>query len=239
MTKVFEGLREGIHKNSSTQKLKNSNMEFPKTDRNRVKRIPKRGHYDQETIFKILDAGFICHIGFVVEGQPFVIPTSYGRDGDVIYLHGSSKSRMLSQLDEGIPVCLTVTHIDGLVLARSSFHHSMNYRSAVIFGKAKEVHGEEKEWGLFLISENILKGRWDEARKPNEKEMKATSVLRLDIESASAKIRTGPPGDDKPDYELPIWAGVVPMALTYGQPEPDPLLRHGIPMPESVKDFPS
>lgn len=212
-------------------------MEFPKKDRNRVRRIPKRGYYDRETIYPILDASFICHIGFSVEGQPYVIPTSYGREGDVIYLHGSSKSRMMNKMDEGIPVCLTVTHLDGLVLARSAFHHSMNYRSAVIFGTAKEVHGAEKEKGLLIISENILEGRWDEVRGPSEKELKATSVLRLEIESASAKIRTGAPGDDKPDYELPIWAGVVPMKIEYGEPEVDPLLKEGILISDSVKQF--
>jgi len=208
--------------------------EFPKTDRNKVKRLPKRGHYDRDTVFGILDAGFLCHVGFVVDGQPFVIPTSYGRDGEKIYIHGSSKSRMLTNLDCGIPVCLTVTHLDGLVLARSAFHHSMNYRSAVLFGQAHLVEGEEKERALFLISENILKGRWDEVRGPNEKEMKATSVLRLDIESASAKIRTGPPGDDEEDYELPIWAGVVPVLQLPGEPLADPLLREGIPLAGSV-----
>lgn len=212
-------------------------MEYTKTDRNRVRRIPKRGHYDKATIYPILDAGFICHIGFSVEGQPYVIPTSYGREGDVIYLHGSSKSRMMNRLDEGIPVCLTVTHLDGLVLARSAFHHSMNYRSAVVFGTAKEIYGAEKEKALLIISENILAGRWDEVRGPTEIELKATSVLRLEIESASAKIRTGPPGDEKADYELPIWAGVVPIKLEYGEPENDPLLNEEIPISKSAKQF--
>ena len=209
-------------------------MDFKKTDRNKVKRVPKRGHYDRATIYPILDAGLVCHVGFVVEGQPFVIPTIYGRDGDVIYLHGSTKSRMVNQLGRGIPVCLTVTHMDGLVLARSAFHHSMNYRSAVVFGKAKEVHGEEKERALFIISENMLAGRWDEVRPPSEKELKATSVLRLDIESASAKIRAEGVNDDKADYELPIWAGLVPMTVEYGAPVPDPLLPEGIALPESL-----
>lgn len=210
---------------------------FPKTDKNKIKRLPKRGHYDRETIYGILDAGFLCHVGFVLEGQPFVIPTAYGRDGDKIYLHGSSKSRMLTSLEKGIPVCLTVTHLDGLVLARSAFHHSMNYRSAVIFGTAHEVEGAEKEHALFLISENILKGRWDEVRGPNEKEMKATSVLCVTIEEASAKIRTGPPGDDEEDYALPIWAGVVPVRQQYGPPEADPLLSEGIPLSKSVEQL--
>ena len=211
--------------------------DYPIDKRNKVKRIPKRGAYDRETIYSILDDGFLCHLGFVVDGQPFVIPTSYGRVGDKIYLHGASTSRMLVNLNEGIPVCLTVTYLDGLVLARSAFHHSMNYRSAVVFGKAKLVEGEEKMEGLIAISEQILKGRWEESRKPHPKEMKATSVLCLEIEQASAKVRTGPPGDDKEDYELPIWAGVVPIKEVWGTPEPDPLLREGIPLAESVKPF--
>lgn len=211
--------------------------DYPKTDRNKVKRIPKRGHYDKETIFEILDSAFIAHVGFIVNGQPFVIPTAYGRDGDCIYLHGATTSRMLVNLKLGIPACLTVTHLDGLVLARSTFHHSMNYRSAVVFGRAKEVEGEEKMHALKIVTENILKGRWDESRLPNAKEMKATSVLRLDIDEASAKIRTGPPGDEKEDYELPIWAGVVPLNHTWGKPEVDPLLTEGIEMSDSVKEL--
>ena len=208
--------------------------DFPKTDRNKVKRIPKRGHYDKKTIYEILDSAFIAHVGFIVNGQPFVIPTAYGRDGDTIYIHGATTSRMLVNLKLGIPCCLTVTHLDGLVLARSTFHHSMNYRSAVVFGRAKEVEGEEKMRALEVVTENILKGRWDEAREPNAKEMKATSVLKLEIDSASAKIRTGPPGDEKEDYELPIWAGVVPLNHTWGEPETDPLLTKGIEVSESV-----
>ena len=205
--------------------------------RNKVKRIPKRGHYDRETVHKILDATFLCHIGFVVDGQPYVIPTSYGRKGDTIYLHGASTSRMMVNLAEGIPVCITVTHFDGLVLARSAFHHSMNYRSAVVFGTAHLVEGEEKEEGLRIVSEQILEGRWKESRGPKANELKATTVLRVDIDTASAKIRTGGPGDDKPDYELPIWAGVVPAKIVYGEPEADPLLKEGIPLAESVKDL--
>jgi hypothetical protein len=211
--------------------------QFQKSTRNKVKRLPKRGHYDKATIYNILDAGFICHAWFVVNGQPFVIPTAYGRVDDAIYLHGSSKSRMLNSIDEGIPVCLTVTHVDGLVLARSAFHHSINYRSAVVFGTAKEVHGEEKEKALFVISENILKGRWDEVRGPNAKELKATSVLKLSIEEASAKIRTGPPGDEPEDYALSIWAGVVPLTQNPRPPAPDPLLRKGISLPKSVEEL--
>ncbi len=207
------------------------------TSRSKVKRIPKRGHYDAETIFSILDAGFLGHVGFSIEGQPFVIPTAYGRDGDVIYLHGASTSRMLKHLETGAPACITVTHLDGLVLARSVFHHSMNYRSAVLFGTATLMEGDEKMHALEVITEQILKGRWDEARLPTEKEMKATSVLGFQIEEASAKIRTGDPGDDKEDYELPIWAGVVPMQMTYGEPVPDPLLKKGVKMAESVRQI--
>ncbi|MEO1262475.1 MAG: pyridoxamine 5'-phosphate oxidase family protein [Bacteroidota bacterium] len=211
-------------------------QEFPKTERNKVKRLPKRGHYDQKTIYKILDDHFLCHVGFVVDGQPFVIPTSYGREDNKLYLHGSSKSRMLMNAEKGIPICVTVTHLDGLVLARSSFNHSMNYRSVVVYGKARKLEGEEKEKALFVISENILKGRWDEARVPTEKELKATTVLSVEIDSASAKIRSGPPGDDKPDYELDVWAGVIPIKHIMEPPIPDPVLRDGIPVPESVKN---
>ena len=210
-------------------------QDFAKTDRNKVKRLPKRGHYDRQTIYEILDGTFLCHVGFVADGQPFVITTAFGREGDKIYIHGSSKSRMLMNAEKGIPVCVTVTHLDGLVLARSSFHHSMNYRSAVIFGTAKKVEGEEKEKGLFVISENILKGRWDEARVPNDKELKATTVLCIEIESASAKVRTGPPGDEEEDYALPVWAGVIPFYQGIGQPENDPLLADGIPLAKSVE----
>jgi len=210
-----------------------SNYPIDKT--NKVKRIPKRGHYDRDTIYKVLDAGFLCHIGFTVENRPFVIPTSYGRKGDTIYLHGASTSRMMVQLQEGLPICLTVTHLDGLVLARSSFHHSMNYRSAVCFGTAHLVSNEEKEEALKIISDQILVGRWEEARAPIAKELKATTVLSMTIDQASAKIRTGPPGDEKADYALPIWAGVIPCQQVWGEPESDPVLTEGIPVAESAK----
>lgn len=209
-------------------------MTFDKTDRNQVKRVPNRGHYDQDTIFAVLDAGFLCHVGFIVNSQPFVIPTLYGREDDNVYLHGSAASRMLNNLADGIPVCLTVTHVDALVLARSAFHHSMNYRSAVVFGTAVEVTDKDKERGLFVISEQVLKGRWAEVRPPIGKELKATSVLRVTIESASAKIRTGPPNDEEEDCDLPIWAGVIPVKQTFGTAEADPQLSAGIGMPPSV-----
>jgi nitroimidazol reductase NimA-like FMN-containing flavoprotein (pyridoxamine 5'-phosphate oxidase superfamily) len=210
-------------------------MEFEESDRNQVKRIPNRGHYDRATIYKILDAGFLCHAGFVLEGQPFVIPTLYGRVDDRIYIHGSAASRMLKNLADGIPVCLTVTHVDGLVLARSAFHHSMNYRSAVLFGSAVVVSGQDKVEGLLAISDQVVKGRWEETRLPNEKELKATTVLRVDIESASAKIRTGPPSDEEADYDLPIWAGVVPIETVYHTPQPDQKLSQAIGVPQSVQ----
>lgn len=212
-------------------------MDFEKTGRNQVKRAPQRGYYDRETIYKILDAGCLCHAGFVVDGQPFVIPTLYGRENDAIYVHGSAASRMLNHLCDGAPVCLTVTHVDGLVLARSAFHHSMNYRSAVIFGRAVEVSGEEKEHGLFVISEQVLKGRWQESRLPTAQELKATSVLHVNVESASAKIRNGPPSDEEQDYELPIWAGVVPIVQSFGNVEPDMGLPEDIPIPASVMEL--
>ena len=212
-------------------------MEFEKSERNQVKRIPNRGHYDRETIFGILDEGFLCHAGFVVDEQPFVIPTLYGRSEDHVFLHGSAASRMLNRLATRIPVCLTVTHVDGLVLARSAFHHSMNYRSAVIFGTATEVEGAEKERGLFVISEQVLKGRWDEVRPPTDQELKATSVLRVNIETASAKIRTGPPSDDAEDYALPVWAGVVPIRRVFERADDDPQLAENTQLSTSVQNL--
>jgi uncharacterized protein len=212
-------------------------MNYDITNRNKVKRVPDRGHYDEKTVHDILDAGYLCHIGFVVKDQPFVIPTLYGREGNKIYIHGASTSRMITNLSEGFQITLTVTHMDGLVLARSAFHHSMNYRSVVIFGKAKLVDAERKNDALFVISENIIPGRWDESRKPNAKELKATSVLEIEIDQASAKIRTGGPKDDKPDYELDIWAGVVPMKMTSSASISDELLKENLPIPLSVKNL--
>lgn len=209
---------------------------FEKTRLNQIKRLPKRGHYDRETIYGILDAASVGHVGFAMDGQPFVIPTIYGRDGDTLYLHGATTSRMLQQLQQGIPACLTVTHIDGLVLARSAFHHSMNYRSAVVFGTARLVEDADKLHALEKVSEQILKGRWQEVRQPNAKELKATSVVALEIEQASAKVRTGPPGDDAEDYDLPIWAGILPIHTTYGQVIEDPLSKQKLEVPSSVKN---
>ncbi len=190
----------------------------PRSDRSRVRRVPKRAAYDEPTIHAILDASLIGHVGLVASGRPVVIPMLYGRDGDAVYLHGSVASRLLRDLAGGVDVCLTVTLIDGLVLARSAFHHSMNYRSVVAFGRAHKVDGDEQEHALRVISEHLAPGRWDEVRPPTDQELKVTSVLRLDIEEASAKIRTGDPIDDDEDLALPVWAGVVPCSLTWGTP---------------------
>jgi hypothetical protein len=189
------------------------------TSRTRVVREPHRGVYDRETAYRILDEGFLCHAGFVVDGQPFVIPTSYGRKDASLYIHGSAASRMLRQMKEGIAVCITVTLLDGLVLARSVFNHSMNYRSVMILGKATLVDDpEEKLAALRILSEHILPGRWDDARQPNERELKATSVLRVPIEEFSAKVRQGPAIDDEEDYSFPTWAGVLPLETKAGVP---------------------
>jgi uncharacterized protein len=205
---------------------------FPQTTRTALKRLPKRGVYDREVINQILDEGFICHVGFAVDGQPFVIPTGYARAEDQLFIHGSQASRMLRTLSSGIEVCVTVTLIDGLVLARSGFHHSMNYRSVVIFGRATLVDDEaEKLAALRALTDHMIPGRWDEVRGPNEQEMKSTTVLSLPLVEASAKIRTGPPLDDEEDYTLPVWAGVIPLRLVAEAPINDPRLAEGIETP--------
>jgi hypothetical protein len=192
------------------------------TTRTRVVREPDRGVYDRQTVYNILDEGFICHVGFNVDGQPFVIPTSYGRAGDNLYIHGSAASRMLRSLDGGIPVCVTVTLLDGLVLARSIFNHSMNYRSVVILGTATAVQDPaEKLEALRSLSEHILPGRWEDSRHPNERELKATTALRLPITEFSAKVRQGPPIDDEEDYAFRTWAGVIPLQMVAGAPAAD------------------
>lgn len=205
---------------------------FEKTERTTLKRLPARGFYDRELVYSILDEGLICHVGFAVEGRPFVIPTGYARDGDQIYIHGSQASRMLRNLKNGIDVCVTVTVLDGLVLARSAFHHSMNYRSVVVFGKATTVDDpQDKVAALFAFSEHVIPGRWKDVREPTEQELRATTVLSLPLEEVSAKVRTGPPLDDEEDYELPIWAGVIPMNLAASNPIPDPRLKVSIEAP--------
>ncbi|HUJ94191.1 MAG TPA: pyridoxamine 5'-phosphate oxidase family protein [Terriglobales bacterium] len=208
------------------------------TDRTRVVREPQRAVYDRAAVYKILDEGFICHIGFVVDGQPFVIPTGYGRSGDNLYIHGSAASRMLRNLDKGVAVCFTVTLLDGIVLARSIFNHSMNYRSVVVLGTAFAVQDpEEKLEALRALSEHILPGRWAESRQPNEKELKATWVLRLPIQEFSAKVRQGPPIDDEEDYSFPTWAGVIPLDLIPGVPIGDPKLEPGRAVPGYVRSY--
>lgn len=213
-------------------------MSFTKTDRTTLKRLPKRGVYERELVYQILDEGFICHVGFVVEQQPFVIPTGYARLEDELFIHGSQASRMLRTLKAGVDVCVTVTLVDGLVLARSAFHHSLNYRSVVVFGNAKPVEDEERKMAaLKAFSEHVIKGRWDDVRWPTEQEMKATTVLALPLTEASAKVRTGPPLDDEEDYELNVWAGVVPLALSAGEPIADPRLPKGIATPEYATKY--
>lgn len=214
-----------------------SEMQMP-TARTRVVREPHRGVYDRETVYHILDEGFLCHIGFSVDGQPYVIPTSYGRKDANLYIHGSAASRLLRNLQGGAPVCVTVTLLDGLVLARSVFNHSMNYRSVVILGKAALVGDpEEKLEALRTISEHILPGRWVDARQPNERELKQTAVLRLPIEEFSAKVRTGPPIDDEEDYSFPTWAGVVPLEMKAGQPIHDSKLDPSRPVPPYAREY--
>jgi nitroimidazol reductase NimA-like FMN-containing flavoprotein (pyridoxamine 5'-phosphate oxidase superfamily) len=208
------------------------------TERAQIKRVPKRAAYDTETIHAILDAGFLAHVGFCVNGQPFVIPTLYGRCGDKLYLHGSAASRMLRELETGVSACVNVTIVDGLVLARSAFHHSMNYRSVVAFGTARRIEGnEQKTEALRIISDNLIAGRWDEVRSPYEKELKATAVLEFSIEEASAKVRTGPPVDEEEDYALPVWAGVLPLELKPKEPVADSRLMDGIAVPEYVLQY--
>jgi nitroimidazol reductase NimA-like FMN-containing flavoprotein (pyridoxamine 5'-phosphate oxidase superfamily) len=205
------------------------------TERSELRRIPVRGSHDWDAVGRILDAGLLAHVGFCVEGQPFVIPTLYGRDGEKLYLHGSAASRMLLQLETGIPACVTVTLVDGLVLSRSAFDHSMNYRSVVAFGVAKKiVDPVEKVMSLRVIAEHLSPGRWAEVRGPSESELKATSVLEFLIDEASAKVRTGPPLDNESDYGSPVWAGVLPLEMRSGSPIPDDNLVEGVAVPDYV-----
>ena len=208
------------------------------TTRTTVKRLPKRGNYDRETINAILDEGFICHVGFAVDGQPYVIPTGYARVGDDLYIHGSSASRMLRNLSQGVSVCVTVTLVDGLVLARSAFHHSINYRSVVVLGTAEPVsEPAEKDKALEAITEHIVPGRWADVRWPTELELKATTVLKLPINEASAKIRTGDPVDDEEDYAMNLWAGVLQLTMQTGEPLADKRADPSIQPPSYVTDY--
>lgn len=208
------------------------------TQRTTLKRLPKRGSHDREVINSILDEGFICHVGFCVDGHPFVIPTGYARAEGKLFIHGSQASRMLRRLSEGIEVCVTVTLIDGLVMARSAFHHSMNYRSVVIFGRATPVEdGDEKNAALFALSEHMISGRWKDVRTPSQSELQQTTVLSLPIDEASAKIRTGPPLDDEEDYAMDVWAGVLPLRMVAEEPIVDPRLRAEINVPAYALNY--
>jgi len=210
--------------------------QFPATERTQVKRLPKRGVYDKAQVYAILDEGLICHVGFTVDGQTYVIPTGYVRVGDCLFIQGSPASRMLGALSTAIDVCVTVTLLDGLVLARSAFHHSMNYRSVVVLGKAALVTDPVvKMNALHAFVDHVVPGRWDEVRQPTEKELRGTHVLALPLDEVSAKVRTGPPIDDEEDYALPIWAGVAPLRLEPGAPVPDPLLAPGLPMFDTAR----
>ena len=211
---------------------------FTPTQRTTIKRIPKRANYECETVYQILDEGLVCHVGFVVDGQPFVIPTAYGRVEDKLYIHGSPASRMLRNLQEGIPVCITVTLIDALVLARSAFHHSMNYRSVVVFGTASVVSNpEEKLEALHAFTEHVVPGRWEEVRQPSRSELTGTLVLSLPLVEASAKVRTGPPSDDEADYSIPVWAGEIPLRVVADAPIDDSRLQPGLILPSYVKNY--
>jgi uncharacterized protein len=207
-----------------------------KTPRTKLRRVPQRGVHDRETIDSILDEALVCHVGFVHDGHPAVIPTLHARVGDEVFVHGSAASRMIRTLASGIEVCLTVTLIDGLVLARSAFHHSVNYRSVVLYGTAQPVtEPDEKERVLEAFTEKLVPGRWPNVRWPTRKELKGTSALRLPIREGSAKVRTGPPIDDDEDYALDAWAGVLPLRTEWLPPEPDPRLKAGIPTPAHVE----
>jgi nitroimidazol reductase NimA-like FMN-containing flavoprotein (pyridoxamine 5'-phosphate oxidase superfamily) len=209
---------------------------YQRTERTRLRRLPERAAYDRATVHAILDEGFICHVGFVVDGHPYVIPTGYARVGETVYLHGSTGSRL--GLRPGMDVCVTVTLLDGLVLARSAFHHSMNYRSVMAIGRTRPVTDpEEKDAALRALVEHIVPGRSDAVRGGDRRELAATAVLALPLDEVSAKVRTGPPKDDEPDYALPIWAGVLPLGLTPGEPAPDPVLDPSIPTPGHVASW--
>jgi nitroimidazol reductase NimA-like FMN-containing flavoprotein (pyridoxamine 5'-phosphate oxidase superfamily) len=212
--------------------------DFTPTERTQVHRLPQRGVYERQAVYRILDEGLVCHVGFVAEGKPVVIPTGYGRKDDTLYIHGSTASRMFRALGKGADVCVTVTLVDGLVLARSAFHHSMNYRSVVIFGKAVVLDdATEKREALRVFTEHVAPGRWREIRPPTEKELQATTVLAIPLEEVSAKLRTGPPIDDEEDYALPVWAGVLPLDLAPRPPISDDRLPRDVAVPYYVREY--
>jgi nitroimidazol reductase NimA-like FMN-containing flavoprotein (pyridoxamine 5'-phosphate oxidase superfamily) len=205
----------------------------PPTDRTRVKRLPDRGAYDKDTVYSILDEGLVCHVGIAVEGQPFVIPMAYARAGDRLIMHGSAGSRLMRALKSGADVCVSVTHLDALVLARSAFHHSMNYRSVVVFGRARAIEGNDAKMAAFReFFEHVLPGRWDDTREPNQGELAQTALIELPLDETSAKIRTGPPADEEEDYDMSVWAGLLPLELTPQPPLDDPKLRDGVERPD-------
>lgn len=211
---------------------------FTKTSKTRINRLPKRGHYDRETIYQILDEALICHVGFVENGQPFVIPINFARIEDTIVLHGAKASRLLKHVEAGNPVCVEATIVDGLVLARSVFHHSVNYRSIVLFGTGQLIEDEqEKLAALHAVTEHLIPGRWQEARLPNRKELNATRVVSIKIEEASAKVRVGPPVDEQEDYGLPVWAGVLPLQETPSSPIRDELQTQEVTLPEYIAQY--
>lgn len=208
------------------------------TTRTKVNRFPKRASYEVEEVYKILDQSFVCQIGFKIDGQVNIIPTLYGRKNDLIFIHGSKNSRMLKSFSSGEDICLSVTTIDGIVMARSAFHHSVNYRSVVLFGKPSEIiNNKEKTDALEAIFDHFIPGRWDDVRKPNEKELNLTSVFSVKIDEASAKMRSGPPADDKEDYSLKIWAGIIPIKKIYGEPVRDDLLPESLILPDYIKNI--
>jgi len=212
--------------------------DFTRTDRNRIKRLPTRGHYDRETVYRILDEALICHVGFVERKQPYVIPINFARVDDRIVLHGAKASRLLKHIAAGHPVCVEVTIVDGLVLARSVFHHSLNYRSVVVFGAGRLIEDEqEKLAALQAVTEHLIPGRWQEARLPNRKELNATSVVSINIDEASAKVRVGPPVDEDEDYALPVWAGILPLQEMPLTPIRDELQSENIPLPKYVAQY--
>ena len=211
---------------------------FPKTARNKVKRHPERGQYDRAAIYPIVDEGLICHVGFIQDEQPFVIPTLHAREGDTILLHGARGSRLLRHAESGGALCITITLVDGIVLARSAFSHSINYRSAVIFGRGAPIAGEAARLrALELFTERLIPGRWREARPPSAVELKQTAIVAVAIESASAKVRAGPPKDAADDLDLPVWAGVLPLRQVAGAPLADPQLDAGIEVPGYIRDY--
>jgi nitroimidazol reductase NimA-like FMN-containing flavoprotein (pyridoxamine 5'-phosphate oxidase superfamily) len=214
------------------------NAQLKRTPRSKLKRLPKRGHYDFDTVAAILDAGFLCHVGYVVDGAPLVTPTAYWREGHRVYWHGSHASRMLTTAATGVPVCLTVAHVDGLVLARSAFHCSINYRSVMLMGTANVVaDSEDKKAALKEFVNRMAAGRWDELRPITSNELKATTVLWMEIDEGSAKVRAGPPLDDEDDYALPIWAGVVPVRMVAGKSIDDPRLEGKVAAPKALGDL--